>query len=80
MSIHNISDQANAIICDQEEAIQALRDKVMEVEDQRDGFKDQVLELKKAIRRIECADDIKVAHTIAGLALVEMPIVCEKNI
>ncbi len=68
-------DQMNEIICDQEESIAALEHKILDREDQRDGYKDQVLELKRALRRIECADDIKVAHTIAGLALVEMPII-----
>ncbi len=58
-------DQMNEIICDQEESIAALEHKILDREDQRDGYKDQVLELKKALRRIECADGLDTCQKIA---------------
>ncbi len=67
-------DQMNEIICEQEESIAALEHKILDREDQRDGYKDQVLALKRALRRIECADNLQACHDIAGHALVELKV------
>ena len=67
-------DTANRIINEQEDAIAALKHQVWDREDQRDAALGAVLELKKCLRRIECAEDIATAHRIAGECLKEMPI------
>ncbi len=66
--IHGINEQANAIICDQEEAIAALKNKLWDMENARDEAVGKSLELIQALKRIECSikcsDDI---HTIMGI-------------
>lgn len=70
---HNMSiDTANQIINEQEDAIKELRHQVLDREDQRDAQSDIVLELRKILRRIECAEDIATAHRIAGEAVARI--------
>ena len=67
-------DHANHIINEQEDAIAALKHDVLDREDQRDLLKDRLLECKKALRRIECAEDLQTAQDIAGGLLLKLPI------
>ncbi len=54
--IHGINEQANAIICDQEEAIAALKNKLWDMENARDEAIGKSLELVQAMKRIECSN------------------------
>lgn len=67
-------DTANQIINEQEDAIAALKHQVYDREDQRDIQADIVLELKKALRRVECSEDIATAQRIASEALVKLKV------
>ena len=58
-------DTANNIINEQEDAIAELKHKVLDMEDQRDLAQDKLIQLQKAMRRIECADHIDLCHQIA---------------
>lgn len=58
-------DTANRVINEQEDSIKELENKVLDREDQRDGLQDKLIELQKAMRRIECAEDLEVCHRIA---------------
>ena len=54
--IHGINEQANTIICDQEEAIAALKNKLWDMENARDEAIGKSLELVQALKRIECSE------------------------
>ena len=67
-------DNAQRLLNEQEESIAELEHKILDREDQRDVQIGKVMELKKALRRIECAEDIATATRIAGEALVKLGI------
>lgn len=58
-------ETANRIINEQEDIIAELKSKILETEDLRDIEQGKVIELQKAMRRIECSDDLDVCHRIA---------------
>jgi len=67
-------DTANRIINEQEEAIAALNHKVLGYWRTSGIALGRVLECKKALRRIECAEDLATAHRIAKEAMAALKV------
>ncbi len=58
-------DTANRLLNEQEEQISQLEDKILDLEGLRDEKVAKLIELHKALRRIECADDLETCQKIA---------------